>query len=461
MSGPLCDAVLDLPGSAATLADLAQSNLLLVPLDRRGEWYRYHHLFRDMLLAELRRLEPGLIPVLHRRAAQWYQRTGAPGEALEYWMKAGEADAAAVLVGALAFPAYQGGRAATAERWLGWLADHGNMEKHPAVAVIAAAFHAVTGKPVDADRWAKVAGRGAVLARPPDGSPSIEPWLALLRALLCRDGVDRMRADAELATRTIAAGSFWRATPVLLLAMAQLMTGDPDRADLLFEDAAAGGMAAGGTTDVCVALAERSLLAITRGSWDLAERYLAEARSVARQAHLEDYPPITILHAAAARIALHQADRPRARAELTRAQGLRPALTYALPYLAVQARTELARCHLALSDVAAARTLLQEVDQVLLRRPGLGVFVRQAEDLRAQLSGARTSFAVGASALTAAELRLLPMLSTHLSLPEIAEELFLSRHTVKSQAMSLYRKLGASSRNQAVVRSRELGLLEG
>ena len=42
-----------MPGSAATLADLARSNLLLVPLDRRGEWYRYHHLFRDMLLAEL------------------------------------------------------------------------------------------------------------------------------------------------------------------------------------------------------------------------------------------------------------------------------------------------------------------------------------------------------------------------------------------------------------------------
>ena len=53
ISGPLCEAALDLPGSAATLANLAGSNLLLVPLDRRGEWYRYHHLFRDMLQAEL------------------------------------------------------------------------------------------------------------------------------------------------------------------------------------------------------------------------------------------------------------------------------------------------------------------------------------------------------------------------------------------------------------------------
>ena len=67
----------------------------------------------------------------------------------------------------------------------------------------------------------------------------------------------------------------------------------------------------------------------------------------------------------------------------------------------------------------------------------------------------------GTSALTAAELRLLPLLVTHLSFPEIAGELFLSRHTVKSQAYSIYRKLGAASRSQAVARSRELGLLEG
>jgi LuxR family maltose regulon positive regulatory protein len=163
----------------------------------------------------------------------------------------------------------------------------------------------------------------------------------------------------------------------------------------------------------------------------------------------------------AARIALHEADRPRALAELTRAQRLRPGLTYAVPYLAVQARIELARCHLALSDIAAARILLQEVTEVLARRPGLGVLAGQAADLRAELSRARSSFAPGASALTAAELRLLPILATHLSFREIGEEMFLSPNTVKSQAMSLYRKLGASSRNQAVTRSRELGLLDG
>ena len=73
---------------------------------------------------------------------------------------------------------------------------------------------------------------------------------------------------------------------------------------------------------------------------------------------------------------------------------------------------------------------------------------------------ARGSSALGASALASAELRLLPMLSTHLSFPEIAGEMFLSRRTIKAEAMSIYRKLGVSSRNQAVGRARELALLD-
>ena len=104
---------------------------------------------------------------------------------------------------------------------------------------------------------------------------------------------------------------------------------------------------------------------------------------------------------------------------------------------------------------------MREVDELLRRRPGLGNLAGEAQALRARLAEERGPSAVGASALTGAELRLLPMLSTHLSFPQIAEEMFLSRNTIKSQANSLYRKLGASTRSQAVTRSRELGLLEG
>jgi LuxR family maltose regulon positive regulatory protein len=129
--------------------------------------------------------------------------------------------------------------------------------------------------------------------------------------------------------------------------------------------------------------------------------------------------------------------------------------------MAVQARIELIRVHLALADLAGARTLMQEIDELLKRRPELGTLVGEARALRDRLSKERGSSVPGASALTAAELRLLPLLSTHLSFPEIAHELFLSPQTIKSRMKSIYRKLEFTSRNQAVSRARELGLLEG
>ncbi len=136
-------------------------------------------------------------------------------------------------------------------------------------------------------------------------------------------------------------------------------------------------------------------------------------------------------------------------------------IRYALPQLATQARIEMIRIHLALSDLAGARTLMQEVDELLRRRPGLGTLAGEAEELRARLAKERGPGTAGASALTGAELRLLPMLSTHLQMQEIAAEMYLSPHAVRAQGKSLYRKLGAASRGQAVARARELGLLEG
>jgi LuxR family maltose regulon positive regulatory protein len=136
-------------------------------------------------------------------------------------------------------------------------------------------------------------------------------------------------------------------------------------------------------------------------------------------------------------------------------------MTYAIPHIAVQARIELTRVHIALSDMAGAKTLMREIDGLLRRRPGLGVMADEARALRLTLSMERGRSIPGASALTTAELRLLPVLTTHLPFPEIAAELLLSPNTVKTQAASLYRRLGVTSRAQAVARARELGLLEG
>jgi LuxR family transcriptional regulator, maltose regulon positive regulatory protein len=202
-------------------------------------------------------------------------------------------------------------------------------------------------------------------------------------------------------------------------------------------------------------------VAMARSQWDRAEVLADQARSVSRRAGIEESYATPLVSAVRARTAMHRADLHAVHQELPSAQRLRHLLTYALPQFAVQARLELARVHLALADPAGARTLMREVDDLLRRRPGLGTLVGEARTLRAQLSKDRGSGVPGASALTAAELRLLPLLSTHLSFPQIAEEMSLSRHTIKSQATSIYRKLGTPSRSQAVARSRELGLLEG
>jgi LuxR family maltose regulon positive regulatory protein len=202
---------------------------------------------------------------------------------------------------------------------------------------------------------------------------------------------------------------------------------------------------------------ERALLAMARNEWGRAEALATQARAFLRPAGLEN---ITVC-AVQARVALHRGDVTAAREELVSAQRLRPLLTYAEPPLAVQTRIELIRVHLALADLAGARTLMREIDEVLSRRPGLGTLVGEAEALRAQLSRQRGSSVPRASALTAAELRLLPLLATHLSAAEMAAELVLSRHTIKSRMKSVYRKLDASTRSQAVARARDLGLLEG
>jgi LuxR family maltose regulon positive regulatory protein len=457
MSGPLCDAVLDLPGSAVTLAGLERSNLLLVPLDRQGQWYRYHHLFRDMLLAELDRQEPGLMPVLRRRAASWCLGHDRPEDALEYSIAAGDVDSAARLVEKLGVPTHRQGRFTTLDRWFRWLEDQGAIEGHPMAAVLAALFSAMTGRAAEAERWADIVDRWQY------GDPTrhANPHAAILRALMCRRGIEQMRADADEAVRRCAAESIVTPAPALYQGLARVFSGDLEGGDESFKVAISAGEQVGARETLVVTLCERALLAMALGQWDRAEILASQARDVLRQAGIAESYSTPLVSTVYARAAMHRRDVPAVREELVRAQRMRPLLTYAMPQLALQARLELTRVHLALADVAGAKTLMLEVNELLRRRPEMGTLVGEAQALWDQLSDERDASYPGASSLTTAELRVLPLLVTHLSFAEIADQLFLSPNTVKSQAMSIYRKLGASSRSQAVARSRGLGILEG
>jgi LuxR family maltose regulon positive regulatory protein len=270
-----------------------------------------------------------------------------------------------------------------------------------------------------------------------------------------------MTADADEAVRAFAAASITDPAPLFLQGLARVLSGDPDGGEASFQDAVGVAGEADAPDTLAVTQCERSLLAMARNDWTQAGVLADRARTAVRQARLEESYLTPLVCSAQARVAMHRRDLPTARRELIGAQRARHQLTYALPHLAVQARIELALVYLALSDLEGARTLMREIDELLRRRPGLGTLVSHAEALRDRLAGESDPNLPGASALTTAELRLLPLLATHLSFPQIGEEVFLSRNTIKSQAVSIYRKLGVSSRNLAVARARELGLLEG
>ena len=357
MSGPLCDTVLMRTGSADMLAALEQSNLLLVALDRHRGWYRYHNLFRELLRAALDRREPELIKDLHSRAAVWCEANGLPEMAVDHAQAAGDADQVARLVAALAQPAYAVGRVETVRGWLAWFEDRGLVERYPAVAVLGTYFQALTGRPAAAERWAAAGERGSTDGTLPDGS-TMESWVALARALLCRDGPARMRADARTALDGLAPASTWRATALLLEGTSHLLDAQPDQADPVLAHAVDVAAQDHAMPAAITALAERAVVAIGRRDWDDAEALADRALGIMRAVRLDDYPHTALVHAVAARTALHRGDRPRARDHLARAARLRPLLTYGLSILAVQTLLELGRACLALDDVAGVRAAL-------------------------------------------------------------------------------------------------------
>jgi LuxR family maltose regulon positive regulatory protein len=196
-----------------------------------------------------------------------------------------------------------------------------------------------------------------------------------------------------------------------------------------------------------------------RGEWQEAAGRLERALAKIDEKRMDDYPSALLAFAGAARLSIHHSDPREARRQLVRAMRARPSANYMWPYHAVRLRLQLAKVHLALAEVATARQLLREIDDILRHRPALGALLGEVEELRRVLtSGAATEAADGAP-LTPAELRLLPYLQTHLTARGIAERLFISVHTVNAEVRSIYRKLGASSRSDAVQKATEVGLL--
>jgi LuxR family transcriptional regulator, maltose regulon positive regulatory protein len=456
MCGPLCDTILGEKGSAAVLEQMEARNLLVVPLDRRREWYRYHHLLRDLLRTELRRREPDLVQDLHFRAAAWFEANGMPEAAIDYAYAAGDYDRVARLILELQQPVWASGRIKTVLRWMEWLGGVPSAEHYGAIASHGSLIFALLGQPAEAERWAAAAERASSTGILPDGS-TMEATLAYLRAILCRNGVAEMRRDARIAWEGLSPASPYRATMLYTEGISYLLEGDLARAEPILARALDLATQAGSLPLAGMILAEQCGVAAERDDWPEVTALARRAATIVETGHFGDYWTSALVYAWASRASAYRGDVGQARFYLGRASRLRPLLTYALPVGSVQALLEMTRSYITLADPEGAAAVLAQVHDILRQRPDLGVLPELAGQLQASLATANAR-AVGASSLTAAELRLLPLLATHLSYQEIGERLFVSKNTVKTQAYSAYRKLRVSSRSEAVVRTRELGL---
>src|SRR6516225_2762141 len=385
MCGPLCDAIVGEPGSGAVLEQLEARNLLVVPLDRRREWYRYHHLLRELLRAELQRREPDLVQDLHFRAAMWFEANAMPEAAIDHAQAAGDYDRVARLILELQNPVWASGRVETVRRWMEWLKDLTAAEHYGAIAAHGSLIFALLGQPAEAERWATAAERAVPDGILPDGS-TMEATLAYMRALLGRDGVAEMRRDARIAWEGLNPASPYRMSMLFTEGTSYLLEGDPAQAEPILAHTLDLATHAGILPFVGMVLAEQCGVAAERNDWSQVTTLARRAATIVDDGQLGDYWTSALVYAWASRAALHAGNVAQARFYLGRATRLRPLLTYALPMVSVQALLEMARAYLALADSGGAAAVLAQAHGILQQRPDLGILAARADRLHADLA---------------------------------------------------------------------------
>jgi LuxR family maltose regulon positive regulatory protein len=464
LSGPLCDAVAGTAGSARILAELERSNLFLVPLDNRREWYRYHHLFGELLQHELTLTAPEEIPGLHRRAADWHLAEGSIDDAVRHSAAAGDLDRAADLIAEHWSDHLIRGWTATAQRWLGLLPPEtvlGDVR-----LCLAEAWLAINlGLPDEADRW--------LVAADAAGGPGDDPKLAAnaiaarsLERLLAGDAEEAMRIGRLALEATAGDVTWWRAAGCLAAGISLHAMERMDESYPILEECADVGRRTGAWAPALVALCHMADQDVGAGDLVAAERHAREALDYAEDELHAEYPHAAGAHTGLARVLAARGDLEAAQAHADRGDELahRGRAPTEIAY-SVVVRGQIA---LDRGDLALARACARESRALLDSAPAPGSHLpAKLAALEAGLAAAAAPApAAGAGApaagdLTEREAAVLRMLAGSASLREIADGLYVSHNTVKTQVKSIYRKLGVATRADAVARGRELGLLAG
>ncbi|HEX4734080.1 MAG TPA: LuxR C-terminal-related transcriptional regulator [Thermoleophilaceae bacterium] len=457
LSGPLCDHVLGRGDSVRVLRRLAQTNLPLVPLDRTGTEYRYNALFAEALRSELRLREPELECELHSRASDWHANHGEPGAAIEHALEAHDLERAGALLWSAAPEMLGYGQTVLLARRLARFSRE-QLSAFAPLALSSAIAQLALGDRALADHWATTAER---LFRDDPGAhdAEVEAGLHILRAAVGEYDVAGMRDQAERAYELAADDSAWKPAACLLAGTARRLAGNHDAAQRCLEEGARRGVALAPAMQV-LCLAELALLAIDDGDWEGAQTRTAIARAQIERVGLEDFPLSALVYAVSAAINAHMARPQASDRDARHADRLLAELPGFSPWYSTECRIALASAAVRLSESTRARELLAAAARDLHELPD-AVAARSALcACQEQIDVHSAARADDAEELTTAELRVLQFLPTHLSFPEIADELYVSRNTVKTHVRAVYRKLTATSRSEAVQHARQAGLLD-
>jgi LuxR family maltose regulon positive regulatory protein len=455
MSGELCDAMLEREGSASTLLDLARSNMLLIPLDRTNTWFRFHPLLREMLRSDLHRSEPQVEREMHLRASEWWRAQGDWDQAIGHAVEAAAPDRAGELLWS-AVPTYLSrGRLATVAAWLQRLGEPA-VRASPGLSLSEAGTQLTLGRGPEAEHWVAVAKDGLAAGSEPASRTSLQAGVRIVEATLARGGIAAMRASIDAIEPLFGEDDPWRTLCCLIDGVGMHLQGDLESArERLLEGARRGSV--GAPNVQCLCLAQLALLHAERGDWQAAEREALRARGQVDRYGLGEYPMIALAFATSAHVRARRGATDAAGADLLAGRRRLGELDDFVAWFEIETMLTLARASVRLGDRDAARGLLDEASGKLAEAPDGPALWRWRDELESTLRGGAEP---PGEQLTAAELRIAQFLPSHLSFPQIAAAVHLSPNTVKTHVRSIYRKLGASSRQEAIVRARGVGLLE-
>jgi LuxR family transcriptional regulator, maltose regulon positive regulatory protein len=459
MTGSLGDAVTGREDSGQVLRELARSNLFVVPLDEQGEWYRYHQLFSEFLLYELKSSRPELVPVLHRRASSWCESAGYLEGAIRHAIAAADHERTSLLIARYWYVYFFVGRAVTVERWLDTLPEN-LIHTDTALILVKAWIAATHGRGEERERYLALAEGSSHEGRLPDGTASVESNVALIRAVFAVGGVHSIVEAARRAAALEPEQSSPQAAWVRLgLGNGLYLSGDTSAARRPLEEALT-------LTEAGPPLLRLAVL-FTLSTVALDEGHLGEAESLARELHelvdrfrLSTIPQASLAAIALGRVLAERGNLADAQVELEKGLSVRLRIPALSPWPTFLGLLALASVHRARGERAEARQALAEARAILEPfADDAGIFPELLERQERKLRTSKERNGHLDEELTEREGAVLRLLAGELATRQMADSLYVAPSTVRTQIKSIYRKFGVSSRDEAVEEARARGLI--